>query len=445
MATVSSLGAGSGLDLQGLLDKLMVVEREPLTRLNTQKTSYQSKISALGTLTQKLEAVQTAGKNLKPAVLQSALDKFSSYTGVVADEKVASVTLGDGATSGSYKLEVSQLAQAQKSRIAQGDIALGSAGQFEIETSAGGGTPALSIDLAGIDSLTKLANAINQKGAGISATVINSGSGQQLVLTGQEGLDNAFTVSAGVSGTVTSVQAAQDAAFRLDGIDITSASNTVKDVATGVTLELKATNVNAPTNVSVEVNYSDKLKTGLESFIKAFNDTIDSIKSLGEYDAETQNTGALNGNRVLREAQTALRELVFQEGTIQNANGDKMTLSGLGITFNKEGKLELDSDKLATAIKDNPANVASFAAEMGERFNAGLNKLVGFDGSIKNIETGMRSSITRLDERVEKMEAQLLKAEERYRVQFSALDSLVTKMNSTSNYLAQQLATLVAK
>ncbi|MDR2261334.1 MAG: flagellar filament capping protein FliD [Azoarcus sp.] len=444
MANVSSLGAGSGLDLQGLLDKLMVVEREPLDRLNTQKTSYQSKVSALGTLTQKLETLQTAGKNLKPAVLQSALDKFASYKGVVADEKVASVTLGEGAISGSYALEVSQLAQAQKSRIDKNDISLGSSGQFEI---AVGGQAPLSIDLSGVDSLTKLANAINQKDAGVSATVINDGSTQQLVLTGKEGQANAFTVGGtGVGGAAAvKIQDAQDAKFRLDGIDITSASNTVKDVATGVTLDLKATNVGSPTNVSVSVDYGDKLKTELENFVNAFNSTIDSVKSLGKYDADNpQSTGALNGNRVLRETQTALRDLVFQESNIQNQNGGKMTLSNLGITFNKEGKLELDSDKLAAAIKDNPSNVASFAAEMGGRFNTGLDKLVGFDGSIKNVEASMQSSITRLDERVESMTAKLLKVEERYRTQFSALDSLVTKMNSTSNYLAQQLASITA-
>lgn len=440
MATVTSLGAGSGLDLEGLVTKLMNVERQPLVKLQSQMSSFNTKISAMGTLASKLSALQTAGKALKPDVLQSALDKFGTFKGTVSDEKVASVTVGSGARSGSYNLEVTQLAQGQKSRLDASSFNGGA-----IEFSFGDAAKNFSVTPSGT-GLNAVANAINQAGKGVTATVVNGSSGQQLILTGAEGAENAFSVGgAGVSGTVTSVQSAQDAQLKIDGISVTSASNTVKDAVTGVTLQLKAT-TSAPATVSVEADYGDKLQKNLESFVKAFNDVVSTIKSLGAYDKETKVAGALNGNRLLREAESTLRSLAFEpSSSLQDSNGDGMMLSKLGISFQKDGTLALDSDKLKDAINKDPNLVANFTAEIGNRFNTGLDKLAGTGGEVQLAQDSMRASIRGLEKRQESMTMRLDAVEARYRKQFSALDVLVSSMNSTSNYLAQQLASIGAK
>lgn len=441
MATITSMGVGSGLNLEGLVADLMKVERQPLVNLQQQVSSFNTKISAMGSLASKLSALQTAAKGLRPDVLQSALDKFGTYKGTVGNESVATLTMGDGARSGSYSLEVTQLAQGQKSQLSAGNLNGGT-----INFSFADSSKNFSVTPSG-NSLTSIANAINQAGKGVTATVINGDSGQQLVLTGETGAENAFTVGgAGITGSATSIQAAQDAQLKLDGISITSSSNTVKDAVTGVSLQLKATNIGAPTTMTVEADYSDKLQKGLEDFVKAFNDVISTVKTLGAYDAEKQTAGALNGNRVLREAETTLRNLVFdQNSPLTDQNGEAMMLSKLGITFQKDGTLSLDSDKLKAAIDKDPSLVANFSAEIGDRFNTGLDRLAGTGGMVQSATDSMKASIRGLEKRQEAMELRMLAVEDRYRKQFSALDTLMASMNSTSNFLAQQLASLAPR
>ena len=103
MASVTSLGVGSGLDLQGMLTKLMQVEQQPLTLLQNKQASYQSKISALGTLQSSLAALQTAAAGLTPSSTQTATEKFSSYSASVADTTIASASAAKGAVAGSYR------------------------------------------------------------------------------------------------------------------------------------------------------------------------------------------------------------------------------------------------------------------------------------------------------------------------------------------------------
>lgn len=447
MATVqsswSSLGVGSGLDLETLVQGLMRVEQKPLDTLKARLSSYNTRISAMGTLTSQLSALQTTAKGMKPDVLQSALDKFGTYTGKVADESVAGVTIGAGARSGSYTLEVTQLAQAQKTRIDGDDIAIGGQIDFTFTDSS----KDFSVTPSGT-SLASVANAINQAGKGVTATIIDGGAdGPQLVLTGEEGVANAFTVSgAGVTpGSAIAVGgAAQDAKLKIDGIEVNSASNSVKGVIEGVTLDLKATNAGSPTTLSVTAGYDDKIKTALEGFVKSFNDVIGSIKTLGSYDSETKKAGTLNGHRVLRETQGELRGLVFQAGATLDKDGEAMTLSKLGITFQKDGTLALDSDKLAKAINDDPSVVASFVAETGRRFDTGVDKLAGIGGTVQSASDSLKASVSSLEKRQTALEERLVSVEARYRKQFSALDILVSSMNSTSSYLASQLASLTA-
>ena len=442
MATISSLGVGSGLDLGGLLDNLMKIERIPLDNLKKQVSSVNTKISAMGTLASRLSALQTAAQGLKPDALQNALDKFGTYKGTIGNESVASVVVGDGARSGSYSLEVTQLAQGQKSRLDASNFT----GSGAIEFSFADSTKNFSVTPSG-SSLSAVANAINQAGKGVTATIVNGSGGQQLVLTGAEGAENAFTVGgAGVSGPATTVQSAQDAQLKIDGISITSSSNTVKDAVTGVTLQLKATNAGSATTMTVESDYSDKLTKGLESFVKAFNDVISTVKSLGSYDADTKAAGVLNGNRILRETESTLRNLVFNQGSsLQDQNGETMMLSKLGITFQKDGTLAIDKDKLTEAVKKDPSLAANFTAEIGNRFNTGLDKLAGTGGSVQSATDSLRANVQGLEKRQSAMEVRLVAVEERYRKQFTALDTLVASLNKTSNFLAQQLSSVTMK
>ncbi|MDR2689568.1 MAG: flagellar filament capping protein FliD [Azoarcus sp.] len=433
MATVTSLGVGSGMDLETLVKNLMNVERLPLSTIQTKMSSYNTKISAMGTLSSKLSALQTAAKALKPDTLQTPLDKFGSYTAQVGsggDNAAANAIVGAGAQSGSYDLEIQALAQAQKSRVAETNLDLDDANGLEITVD--GKTTKVTPQT---NTLSGLANAINRSDSGVKATIINDGGSKYLVLTGEEGEAKAFTLSGMGTENATRIQEGKDAEFTLDGIAVKTSSNTVKDVVPGVTLELKAV-TSAATSLTVTAEYDTKLKAALEGFVKSFNDAVSSIKSLGSYDAETKATGALNGNRILREAQSALRGLVFGEVD------DKIKLSDLGITFQKDGTLALDSDKLAAQITKDPAATATFAASIGTKFNTAIDKLVGVGGQVQAGTDSMKASLRDLEKRQEALEERLVAVEKRYRERFGALDTLMAKMTSTSSQLTSQLASI---
>lgn len=114
MATITSAGLGSGLDVNGIISKLMAVEAQPLTKLNTKESSYQSRISALGGLQGAVASLNTAVSNLTPATGQTASSKYISYRASLADSSIATASAVSTSTPGSYSLEVSQLATAHR-------------------------------------------------------------------------------------------------------------------------------------------------------------------------------------------------------------------------------------------------------------------------------------------------------------------------------------------
>jgi flagellar hook-associated protein 2 len=456
MASFTSLGVGSGLDLESLVQGLMNIERLPIAALQKQVASYNTRISALGTLSSKLSGLQTAAKALVPDTLQTALQKFTSYTAGFADETFGSAVVGDGAIGGSYNLHVDKLASAQKIKsIAMPETLPTGTVTIEFGTLSGGAfTPdaarQFTIEVtASNNSPEGLARAINQANIGISATLVDGDNGPQLVLTGKEGSDQAFKLSglgsdydpanpsASTSFSQVAGHEAGDARLTLDGISITSKSNTIKDALTGVTLTLNKT---GDTTLTVKEDNTTRLKAALEEFVKAYNEAASSMNALGAYDSETKVAGALQGNRILREAQNALSKLVFGQP------GDAMKLSDIGITFkSSDGTLSLDSDKLAAAIAKDPEAVANFVGGkegVGDKFSATIENLVGISGSIPSSTDSLKTSVRDLEKRQEALELRLVSVEARYRKQFAALDTLMANLNSTSAYLTQQLASL---
>ena len=448
MASFSALGVGSGMDLASLLTNLVAAERKPKEALLTQQlTSYNSKISGLGTLSSKLASLQTAAQGLKPATLQSATEKFASYKGSL-DEKIGKVTVGEGAVAGNYELKVTQLAQAQKSVSAAAPATLMN-GTFNIRfTDAGTTRSDISINVAAGSNLEDLRNAINakQNESGVSATIIKDGTGQRLVLSGADGEN--FTIG-GTTGAGLGFQdtAAQEAKFSIDGIALTRASNKITDVINGVTIDLVGVSPGGVgTTLSVTKESETKLKSSLEAFVKAYNDANSSIRSLGAYDAETKKAGALQGNSVLRETQGLLSRLVFDQGNPGDATYGQ-TLSSIGVSFSKsgDGSLTIDAEKLAAAIAKNPDAVSSLAARVGAKFddyNTGLGGIVGTGGRIQTSTESLKTSVRDVEKRQEALELHMQKVEARYRAQFSALDVMISSMNSLSNSLAASLSGL---
>ena len=416
MATTSSLaspGIGSGLDVNAIVDKLMAVERRPLDLLGSQEDAVQSKISAFGTLKSGLAALQSAVHALAtPAA-------FRAQTATVGDTGVASAMAGDGATSGRYTLEVSQLASSQKlvsagfattaSTVGDGTLTftLGTFSGGVFTPSATGGARTVTISPAQ-SSLVGIRDAVNAADIGVTASIVNDGSanGQRLVFTSKssgaansikitasdsDGVDtdaNGLSqlaydpaVAAGAGKNLTEKAQALDALFKLDGIDVTSASNTVTDAIAGVTLTLAKTNVGTPTTVSVAQNIGPA-GAAVSAFVKAYNDLQATIGNLTKYDASAKSASVLTGDATVRGIQSQVRALIG--GSVIGASARLDNLSLVGIKTQSDGTLTLDAAKLNSALNTDPRAVERLFAATGTATDA----LVSFGGAGGKTQAG---------------------------------------------------------
>lgn len=439
MASVTSLGVGSGLDLEGLVTQLMAAERQPITVLQTKETAVNTKISALGALKSKLAELQTAAKDLIPTNGQVALNKFASFATTVADNTIASASASAGAVAGSYSLNVIKLAQAQRF-VSSAPPALspvtGDTLSFSFATDGVTRNKTITLDSTNA-SLTGLRNAINDANMGVSATIVNGSNGAQLILTGSEGLDNEITLGGSLASALTQTVAAQDAEFELNGIAATSGTNKVSGVLDGVPLTL---NKLGSTTITVTQDNTTGLTTALNSFIEKYNAANTLMKTQGAYDESTKKAGALQGNSTLRDTQNALRNLLF--GTTAGGSSKYQRLSDLGIAVQSDGSLKLDSSKLSTALTADATGVANLVAKAGTAFSARLEYIVGSSGSIQIATDSANRILKDYTDREATLERRLVTIEARYRKQFSSLDTMLAGLNKTSSYLSQQLSRL---
>jgi len=479
MATVSSLGSGSGLDLSGLLTSLMQAEQLPLVALQKKEASYQARISAYGSLKGALSSLQSAALSLKPGTGVSINEKYQTASATIADSTIASATATASAVAGVYNLEVTSLAKTHRlvspdSTDVAGAAAVSSAltagGSLKIELGSLSDTYAytadaskeLNVTIAAGSTLEQVRDAINTAATDgrVSATIINGTNGKQLVLTsGNSGTTNAMKLSgdstlgtgfdfnpagsaAGAGNlsqaTAKGGQAATDAAFKLNGIAATSSSNTVSGVLDGITLTLTK-ETTTPTLLTVTKNQTSALTSALNAFVKSYNDANKTMSSLGAYNADTKTSSVLTGNSTLRSAQNQIRNLLF---TAQGGTSAYQRLSDIGVSLAKDGTLSLDSTKLNKAISADFSGVANLVSKIGTAFNTGIDGLVSSTGSITTATDAANRQIKDVTAQQQRVSDRLVSIEARYRAQFTALDTLIAGMKQTSTYLTQQLANL---
>ncbi len=450
MATTSSftsLGVGSGLDLEGIITKLMSVEQQPLLALQKRETAYNAKISALGSLKSTLASLQTAAGGLTPAIGKSAADKFASFSAGVADSSLANATASTGAVAGNYTLSNIELAGAQQ--IRRTAIALPSAaGALTIQVGAG---DPVTANIAANATLADVVSAINNSSTAVSASIINDGAADHLILTakdtgaantikisGQDGWSGALDYSgAGSSGDWTESSAAKNASLQINGIAVTSASNTLKTAIQGVTLNLTKA---GSTTLSVSKDVTAGLSNALNAFISAYNAANTSMSALGAYNPVTKAAGALQGNSTLRSAQNQVRSVLFD--TVAGGSSAYQRLSDIGVAVAKDGSLSLDAAKLNKAIAADYNGVANLVAKVGGAYNTTLANIVGASGSLVAATDSATSMLKSLQNRENALSSRLNIIEANYRKQFTALDKMIAGMNKTSSYLTQQLSML---
>jgi len=390
---IQSQGIGSNLDVNSIVTQLMTVERRPLSLLAIEAQGYRGRISAWGSLKSALAAFQTAVKSLDSAA------KFQARTASVGDASLVSASAGAAASPGVHGIEVSQLAQQHKLASAAFAAPLDPVGTGTLTIQygtydSGANTFALnpakaaqSIAIgAGQDSLAAVRDTINQGGLGISASIVNDGSGSRLVLsskdsgaanslritvsdndgnnTDQSGLSRLAydpTLAAGSGRNLTQTVAAQNASLTIDGIAVSKASNTFDDALPGVTLTLLKSAPGAFTSLNVGRDGA-KTKEAVEGFVSAYNDLARTVSDLTRYDPATRQAGALQGNAAAQAIQSRLRGTL--SGSIPSA-GAFNALHQIGVSFQKDGTLALDATKLQAAIDAHYDDIAPLFASAG--------------------------------------------------------------------------------
>lgn len=446
MASIASLGVGSGLDLNGLLEQLESAERQKLTPITNQAASYQAKISAFGTLESALDKFRDAAE---------ALGEEDSFRSVATNQTGESVTFttGTDVALGSFDINVTQRARAYSiatQGVADKDADLG-AGSVSIDLANG---ESLEVTLSeDKSSLKDLRDAINDQNKGVQASIVNDGSGTpyRLVMTsaktGTEEAISGVSFSGGLGSALSldgaSEVTARNAEFTINGIAMQSQSNKVEDAIQGVTLNLVEEGES-----SLDITRdTDAIKKAVNEFVSAFNNLKESIGSLTSFNSETGESGELIGNSTVRRIESELRG-VLSAGVDE---GEYRVLADLGVSLQRDGTLKVNDEDLDEAISNNLEGVSRFFVGRDEndgiigKLDSALEDMLEDDGMIDRVTEGFETSIDSLSKRYDRMEQSIAATVERYRTQFQKLDSMVAQMNATSSYLTQQFDMLNAQ
>ncbi|UCV19772.1 flagellar filament capping protein FliD [Ferribacterium limneticum] len=447
MATTSSLGVGTGIDLQSMLTKIMAAERAPIDALNTKIAAANTKISLYGTLKSKLDALQSAADTLRFPSRLAAISATSSDAGVVGSSATYSASIG------SYSAEVTQLASAQKSFSVA--YTTGSTfGQGTLNFTVGGvaATPIAMNDQASY-TLEEVGARINNAKVGVTASVITDSSGnQRMVLTGEKSGDaNSFTLASTLapSGGQSSLASfdtatvglmrtsAQNGKMKLDGIEISSSTNSFTTGVTGLTLSAVKLGT---ANISVQ-NDSAKITTAVQAFVDSYNAVVSLVKSNTGYDTTTKKSQALSGDSTVRSVLGNLGSARSSTPATLSSATFK-TLSELGVSIQQSGLLALDSSKLSKATSTSATEVIKTLGAYGQTFSTAVTEMQNTGGLVTTRINSLNSSVSRFKESQVSLEHRVSLIEKRYQAQFTALDKYVSAMNVTSSALTQQLAAL---
>ncbi len=449
MASFSISGIGSGLDINSIVSQLVAAERAGAdSRISRTASTTNAQLSAIGTFRAAADALRRQTTALEGGQLTAW------KTSVGEGAPFSATATGSGAQSGSYRVTVEQQAQAHVLRsagMAGADTEVGE-GDLDIHV----GDTAFTVTIGSGDrSLAGIAAAINAApdNAGVNARVVVADSGAHLVISSRSaGSDSALRiVSSGGDGGLTALdydpgnsvalvetQAAQDARIEVDGLTVTRGSNSIADVIPGVTLNIsgEAPGESFSLNINADV---DATLSKINSLVAAYNATLATARQATRYDAATKTAGALQGDATLRGAASALR------GAVSASGGEGDTLTDLGFKTATDGTLTVDSAALRAALAADPEQVARMlTGEQGltARIDTVLDDYLGSDGRLQVKTDSLNARLKFAQQQQDDVNRRMELIQARYQAQFTALDTLVGQMNSMSNYLASQLATL---
>lgn len=469
MASISSPGIGSGMDISGIVTKLVALEKQPLVQLQKAANSMQSRLSLFGQVKSQLSTFEDAARKLGSAEGWGGMTVSSSNPAAI------SATAVPGSSPAGFSVDVTRLAKQQVSVVApttsgaplgNGLLTLqqgswSAAGVFV----AGGGVPVtITIDSTN-NTLAAIAGKINSSGGGVQAMVVQAAEGERLVLRSTAtGVASGFNVSmtsvgggqgqgqggganaayADLSFTApTAVQQAQDARFLIDGMVFTSPSNTVTEALPGVSLQLTQVTT-TPVDIKLAQD-EEAVKKNIQAMVDAYNSINSTLANALKFNPDSKSAAPLQGDYAAVGMQNAMRGLMRSELVGQPFE----RLQDIGISLQVNGSLAVNSTKLDAALSK-PVELKKFftSTTAGQPKGFGLQAAdlisgaLSSEGRITARTEALQAAIKRNSTDQERVNARAERAQARLYEVYNAMDGKVGKLNSIGSYVSQQLSSL---
>lgn len=447
MATNPITLGSSSIDVASIVTNLTNNKRAATdSSLAAQVSANTTQISAIGNFTSSLTSLQNAMKALTDG------SAFTTQKTSVGDSTILSATADADAQPNTYNIVVGKLATSQKTTSTAFATSKTQVGTGTLTIAIGDKSMSLNVTSAA-NSLEDVRDAINKASdnPGVTASIVTGTDGAHLVLTSTAtGAANAFTVSSsGGDGNLSQLDfdpatdsatvKAQDAEFTIDGLPATSPSNTVAAAIDGVTLTLSKTGSSTVTIA----NDPTAVSTAVTSFVAAYNAFVSTYQTLTKYDATNQQVGALIGDATLSSIKSQITSLVGSQST--GAGAGPKSLSDLGVAFQIDGTLKFDSTKLTKALATNPKETQGLLSG-SDGIAPKLDKLISSWTSSSGILTQRTANLNKKAKDLTQQQADFdvtMKAySDRLTKQYTALDTMMTKLSNTSSFLQQQFDAL---
>lgn len=468
---ISSTGIGSGLDVEGIITKLVALEKQPLTSLQIKATVIQAKISDYS-------QVKALVSTLTDTASKLSLDSgWNSLSVTSSDSTAVSATVTGIASTTSFSVGVQQLAKAQSSvsSAVTAGVALGSSGTLNIQLGTwgsgnaftAGSAASVSVTVAATDTMAQIANKINDSGVGVIATVLTDASGDRLMLrssstgesagfriqatdddgtnTDSTGLSRlAFDLSATTAYGMgaNTYQVGQNAKATINGIAITSTTNKFAGAVAGLTIN--ATEVTSSNVEITATNDKPATTTNIQAFVDAYNAVNKYLADATAYDDTTKKSGDLQGDSTAIGLRNSLRSMLGT-GVV---GGSYKRLSDIGLGMGRDGNLTVDGAKLSTAL-DNPASVKTLFAQkntdsttngIARKVKTFADGLLAFSGGLNNKADALAAETKRNTANQDKVTARAAAVEKRLRTTYTALDTKMAGLTALSTYITDQVA-----
>ncbi|MCP1726427.1 flagellar hook-associated protein 2 [Natronospira proteinivora] len=459
MSIISAQGIGSGLDINDIVSQLVEAERAPAQRrIDRGVERAEEQISAIGQLKNVMSELRDGMSSLRDA------SAFRNREATSTNEEVFSASATRQASEGNYSVQVEQLARAQSLASDAFDDADTHVGTGTLSITAGNSSFDVDID-ENNNSLAQVRDAINEaaNGEGLSASIINTSEGARLVLNSRDtGEENAITIEASggdgglealafdpedldeegnnTAGGLNQTQAAQDAEVFINGFAHSSANNQIDGVIDGVTIDLNSANPGQLETLEVSQD-RESAREAVNEFVERFNGFIGAVNQLTAYDSETGEAGPLQGDSSTRRIVSQLRNELNTQ--VDGVDGPFSTLAEIGIITRSDGTLEVDNERLDSAMNDNFDAVGRlFGGEDGlaRRMDNLAGEYTRFGGLLDGRQDGLQDRLDNLGSQQERLERRMESVEARYTSQFAAMDSLVANLRSQGDFLTEQLA-----